>query len=277
MYIQQDYVKRDGGSTDNTGITMTTDDDNSSFLSSKSWNAARYACFACFLVLIVFVLFFGYRYNKKFRRRQALREAELAANGGVDPRRRGRNNNNNENIPPTYTQSERQHNFNYLNKKITDYVPEYSKDINTNDLGYYDEKGTFHVNGNSEYLPPPELVDKEKDFYLINNSSSINSSNSNTNINNNNNNNPFDDSNIGSDIDDDIDYSFDLTRPSPIITKQFNQSKIIPDTDPLYEMRRLNNIHSFQNNNNDNDDNIIASSSNTNANSNDNNNVFQSK
>ena len=57
--------------------------------------------------------------------------------------------------PPTYRQSERAYNGN--GQHAEDYVPEYTETANEQDLGYYDERGEFHFNSKSEYIPPPKL------------------------------------------------------------------------------------------------------------------------
>ncbi|CCF57068.1 hypothetical protein KAFR_0C00730 [Kazachstania africana CBS 2517] len=53
--------------------------------------------------------------------------------------------------PPSYRQSQRQYNE---GDNHIDYVPEYTETANVHDLGYFDERGEFHMNDKVERTNP---------------------------------------------------------------------------------------------------------------------------
>ncbi|CCK72191.1 resistance to Congo red protein KNAG_0J01090 [Huiozyma naganishii CBS 8797] len=54
--------------------------------------------------------------------------------------------------PPSYRQSQNQYN----SGANQDYVPQYTAEVNEQDLGYYDERGDFHRNDKADYPPLPQ-------------------------------------------------------------------------------------------------------------------------
>ncbi|CAI1908412.1 hypothetical protein SEUBUCD650_0D02360 [Saccharomyces eubayanus] len=106
--------------------------------SSSSWKWGRWIFFIFFVIAILILLFSAAKVN---RRRRIMGQAPIRGTAWL--------------TPPTYRQSER--NYNGTQRCVEDYVPEYTETTNENDLGFYDERGEFHPNGKTEYLPPPPL------------------------------------------------------------------------------------------------------------------------
>ncbi|SGZ47572.1 CIC11C00000005260 [Sungouiella intermedia] len=102
---------------------------------------ARWAFFAIFIVLIIIVIIGTLRINRA-RSRQ-----------GIQPLYGTR-----WMTPPSYLQSQDQ--YNQPTRRDPDmpnaYVPTYSERANDNDMGYYDNSGTFHPNPNAKGPLMPE-------------------------------------------------------------------------------------------------------------------------
>ncbi|CAI4058457.1 hypothetical protein N7582_001112 [Saccharomyces uvarum] len=111
---------------------------------SSSWKWGRWIFFIFFVVAIAILLFSTAKVN---RRRRIMGQAPIRGTAWL--------------TPPTYRQSERD--YNGTQRCVEDYVPEYTETANENDLGFYDERGEFHPNGKTEYLPPPLLTENRAD------------------------------------------------------------------------------------------------------------------
>lgn len=116
--------------------TYSTDDT----WGSSAWNWGRWILFVIFIAFILILVFCTARVN---RRRRVMGQAPIRGTSWL--------------TPPSYRQSERQYVGN-TQQYVEDYVPEYTENTNENDLGYYDERGEFHSNGKTEYIPPPKLA-----------------------------------------------------------------------------------------------------------------------
>lgn len=109
---------------------------------SGDWGGgARWAFFAIFLVLIIIVIFGTIRINKA-RSRQGIRP--IYGTRWI--------------TPPSYLQSQDQ--YNQPTRRDPDmpnaYVPTYTERANDNDMGYYDNNGTFHPNPTAKGPLMPE-------------------------------------------------------------------------------------------------------------------------
>lgn len=119
--------------------TMGFISDNDDPFNSSSWQWGRWILFVLFLVGFLAFLIFTITTN---RRRRAMGQSPIRGTAWM--------------TPPSYRQSEQQYIGN-SQRVVDDYVPEYSAQTNNNDLGYYDQRGEFHRNSKSEYMPPPDL------------------------------------------------------------------------------------------------------------------------
>ena len=107
---------------------------------STSWEWGRWVFFVIFVVFLLALLFFIVKVNK---RRRIVGQTPIRGTAWM--------------TLPSYRQSERQYTGN-PGGVVEECVPKYTQTANEEDLGYYDERGEFHVNDKSEYLPPPPLV-----------------------------------------------------------------------------------------------------------------------
>ncbi|CCF58853.1 hypothetical protein KAFR_0F02560 [Kazachstania africana CBS 2517] len=129
-------------------ILRRADGDNSSGIAdyddsynSTAWKFGRWFLSIVFVLVFLSIIFMAVRANKKRINRG---EAPIRGTSWL--------------TPPSYRQSERQ--YSSSAGEYEDYVPTYTEQANENDLGYYDERGEFHLNGKSEYLPPPPLSEE---------------------------------------------------------------------------------------------------------------------
>lgn len=121
-------------SDNNNGTTIIDDP-----WGSNSWRWGRWILFVIFVAFILILVISTARVN---RRRYVRGEAPIRGTSWL--------------TPPSYRQSERQYVGN-TQRAVVDYVPEYTEEANENDLGYYDERGEFHTNAKTAYIPPPTL------------------------------------------------------------------------------------------------------------------------
>lgn len=119
-----------------TGFIAENDDP----FNSSSWEWGRWILFVLFLAAFIGFLLFTIFAN---RRRRELGQRPIRGTAWL--------------TPPSYRQSEQEYVGN-SQRVVEDYVPEYTAQTNDNDLGYYDQRGEFHRNSKSEYMPPPDLA-----------------------------------------------------------------------------------------------------------------------
>lgn len=120
--------------TDENGTTIVDDP-----WGSTSWRWGRWILFIIFVAFILVLVISTARVNK---RRFIRGEAPIRGTSWL--------------TPPSYRQSERAY-VGTTQRAVVDYVPEYTEEANENDLGYYDERGEFHSNDKTAYIPPPTL------------------------------------------------------------------------------------------------------------------------
>lgn len=113
---------------------LYTDD----FDSGSGWVWGRWILFVIF---VVFILGLGLTTVRVNRRRRTMGQAPIRGTAWM--------------TPPSYRQSQRQ--YNGANPATQeDYVPQYTATANDQDMGYYDERGEFHLK--SEAQPAPTVV-----------------------------------------------------------------------------------------------------------------------
>lgn len=113
-------------------------------LYNNDWSGgARWAFFAIFLVVIILCVIGTIRVNKARSRRGVL---PIYGTRWM--------------TPPSYYQSQDQYNqpTNRDPEMPNAYVPTYTATANDNDMGFYDESGTFHPNPNAKGPGLPEQV-----------------------------------------------------------------------------------------------------------------------
>ncbi|SMN20291.1 similar to Saccharomyces cerevisiae YDR003W RCR2 Vacuolar protein that presumably functions within the endosomal-vacuolar trafficking pathway [Maudiozyma saulgeensis] len=120
--------------SNSTGTTIIDDP-----WGSSTWRWGRWILFVIFVVFILLLVLCTARAN---RRRFVRGEAPIRGTSWI--------------TPPSYRQSENTYVGN-TQRAVVDYVPEYTEEANENDLGYYDERGEFHSNDKTAYIPPPDL------------------------------------------------------------------------------------------------------------------------
>lgn len=108
---------------------------------NSGWLWGRWILFVIFVVCIIAVGLGTARVNK---RRRTLGQAPIRGTAWM--------------TPPSYRQSQRQYNGPNNGGATEDYVPQYTATANDQDLGYYDERGEFHMNSKAEMQAPPTLV-----------------------------------------------------------------------------------------------------------------------
>ncbi|QLG71886.1 hypothetical protein HG535_0C02360 [Zygotorulaspora mrakii] len=105
----------------------------------SGWEQGRWILFVVFAVALLMLIL----YTRMANRRRVLRgQAPIRGTAWISP--------------PTYRQSQTQHNRG-TGDPAEDYVPEYTERANNQDLGYYDQNGEFHLNSKVEYQAPPSL------------------------------------------------------------------------------------------------------------------------
>lgn len=109
---------------------------SSDYDSGSGWVWGRWILFVIFLVFILGLALTTMKVN---RRRRTLGQAPIRGTAWM--------------TPPSYRQSQRQYNG---AAPAEDYVPQYTETANDQDLGYYDERGEFHLK--SEGQPAPTVV-----------------------------------------------------------------------------------------------------------------------
>lgn len=107
---------------------------------NNGWVWGRWILFVIFVICIIAVGLGTARIN---RRRRTMGQAPIRGTAWM--------------TPPSYRQSQRQYNG-PADGAAEDYVPQYTATANDQDMGYYDERGEFHLNAKSEMQPPPPLV-----------------------------------------------------------------------------------------------------------------------
>lgn len=121
-------------SDSNNGTTIIDDP-----WGSSSWRWGRWILFVIFVAFILVLIIATARANKN---RYVRGEAPIRGTAWF--------------TPPSYRQSEREY-VGTTQRQVQDFVPEYTATANENDLGYYDERGEFHSNDKTAYVPPPTL------------------------------------------------------------------------------------------------------------------------
>ncbi|GMM58319.1 Rcr2 protein [Maudiozyma humilis] len=106
---------------------------------SSSWRWGRWILFVIFVAFILVLIIATARAN---RNRYVRGQAPIRGTAWF--------------TPPSYRQSEREYVGN-SQQHVQDFVPQYTETANENDLGYYDERGEFHSNDKTTYVPPPAL------------------------------------------------------------------------------------------------------------------------
>ncbi|CAB4253160.1 similar to Saccharomyces cerevisiae YDR003W RCR2 Vacuolar protein that presumably functions within the endosomal-vacuolar trafficking pathway [Maudiozyma barnettii] len=125
---------RDTTDSDNNGTTIIDDP-----WGSSTWRWGRWILFVIFVAFILILVIATARAN---RRRYVRGVAPIRGTSWL--------------TPPSYRQSENTY-VGTSQRAVVDYVPEYTEEANENDLGYYDERGEFHTNDKTTYIPPPKL------------------------------------------------------------------------------------------------------------------------
>ncbi|KAH3901057.1 Rcr1p SCDLUD_002531 [Saccharomycodes ludwigii] len=116
---------------------------------NSHWEWARWIFFVLFVVAVIFIILGTIRANIMRARRG---QAPIRGTSWM--------------TPPSYLQSQQEYNRTTHNSRRTrrgrneDYVPAYTQEANENDLGYYDDKGIFHVNSKAEPLSPPPPLEE---------------------------------------------------------------------------------------------------------------------
>lgn len=90
-----------------------------------------------FVIFVVFILGLGLTTLRVNKRRRHLGQAPIRGTAWM--------------TPPSYRQSQRQYNGNPATTE--DYVPQYTATANDQDLGYYDERGEFHLKSDGQPMP----------------------------------------------------------------------------------------------------------------------------
>lgn len=192
------YKRADDDDNDDNNTFLTGSDDPN----SSTWQWGRWILFILFIVGFFAVFIFTVTTN---RRRRYNGQAPIRGTAWM--------------TPPSYRQSEQQYHGN-TQRVVEDYVPEYTEEANINDLGYYDERGDFHANGKSEYLPPPPLVQE------VDSNDSLNLSRPQRAV--------------VHDNDEDADFNF--SRPSYTAQQYYNMSSTTP-VSPFLDPRANNDMN----------------------------------
>ena len=164
LYKRQDQEKADATSSTSSSSspssslypssTSTSSSDDMGWFQNNSWAWQRWSIFAVFILVILFAVV-----------------ATVRANAARARRGRKPITGTSWFTPPSYLQSERQYNHDdgtRVDRRNRDnhgangdeYVPQYTEEVNPDDMGYYDDKGLFHVNSKALPLPPPPALEQ---------------------------------------------------------------------------------------------------------------------
>ncbi|KAL6948985.1 hypothetical protein ACO0QE_001467 [Hanseniaspora vineae] len=159
LYKRQDHEADATTSTPSSSSSQlpsstSTDSSDESAWFGNNWAWQRWSIFAIFILVILFAVIGTIRANAARARRG---RRPITGTSWF--------------TPPSYLQSERQYNYDdgtRVDRRNRDnngangeeYVPQYTEEVNPDDMGYYDDKGLFHVNSKALPLPPPPELDQ---------------------------------------------------------------------------------------------------------------------